>query len=92
MTVIITLSVLHIVALGLLWLGLRRPRAMAAVAGGYVVVIIGVITYQTGLLAGPTAASQLPPPSSLPIWVGPPVRRDHLSAHREPDHSGSAER
>lgn len=52
--------------LGLLWFGLRRPRAMAAIAGIYGAVILGVAVYQTGFFAGQTAAAQLPPPSSLP--------------------------
>lgn len=63
---IIALLLLHIVVLGLLWTGLRRPRAIPAIATGFGAVILAVVGYQTGLLTGRTEASQLPSPSSLP--------------------------
>ncbi len=66
MFAIIALLLLHIVALGLLWAASRRPRALAAFLAAYGVMIMGVIVHHTGLIAGPTAASQLPPPASLP--------------------------
>lgn len=66
MLAIVILFLLHLAVLGLLWFGLRRPGAMSWIAGGCGALILGVVIYQTGLITGPTVASQLPPLSSLP--------------------------
>ena len=64
MIAIIAILIVHILLLGLLWLGLRSQRAMIGLVAVYGVGILGLIAFHTGHLSGPSSAAALPAPSS----------------------------
>ncbi len=61
----IAVTLIYAVVLGGLLLAYLKPRTTPVIGALFGAALFSVLSYQSGLLAGPTTASMLPPPAPV---------------------------